>query len=61
MKIFCCYEFFDVFGLTSYEGLGLVLLEAMASSRPIIASCVSAIPEIVEHGKTGLLFLFLRL
>ena len=47
----------DVFVLTSiYEGFGLVLLEAMAASRPIVASRVSAIPEIVEHEKTGLLF-----
>lgn len=38
-----------------WEGFGLVLLEAMAQSTPIIASAVSAIPEIVVNGTTGLL------
>jgi glycosyltransferase involved in cell wall biosynthesis len=47
---------FDVFSLTSaYEGFGLVLLEAMAASRPVIATAVSAIPEIVQDGRTGVL------
>lgn len=47
---------FDTFILTSsYEGFGLVLLEAMAAARPVIASRVSAIPEIVQDGMTGLL------
>jgi glycosyltransferase involved in cell wall biosynthesis len=46
----------DVFVLTSrYEGFGLVLLEAMAASKPIVATSVSAIPEIVLNNKTGLL------
>lgn len=38
-----------------WEGFGLVLLEAMAQSRPLVASAVSAIPEIVRDGDTGLL------
>lgn len=47
---------FDVFSLTSaYEGFGLVLLEAMAASRPVVATAVSAIPEIVQDGHTGVL------
>ncbi len=46
----------DIFAMTSeYEGFGLVLLEAMAAKLPIIATKVSAIPEIVIHGETGLL------
>lgn len=48
---------FDIFALTSvYEGFGLVLLEAMAAHVPIVASRVSAIPEVLENGKCGLLF-----
>ncbi len=38
-----------------WEGFGLVTLEAMALSKPIVASHVSALPEIVVHGETGLL------
>jgi glycosyltransferase involved in cell wall biosynthesis len=38
-----------------WEGFGLVTLEAMALSKPIIASRVSALPEIVVDGQTGLL------
>ena len=46
----------DVFALSSdWEGLGLVLLEAQAASRPIVATAVDAIPEVVTHGVTGLL------
>jgi glycosyltransferase involved in cell wall biosynthesis len=47
---------FDIFLLpTLQEGFGLVLLEAMAARTPIVASAVSAVPEIVAHGETGLL------
>lgn len=38
------------------EGFGIVALEAMASGCPVIASNIAAIPEIVAHEKTGLLF-----
>ena len=34
----------------------MVLLEAMAAKRPIVASAVSAIPEVVVDGRTGILF-----
>lgn len=36
-----------------WEGFGLVTLEAMAARRPVIASRVSALPEIVRDGETG--------
>lgn len=38
-----------------WEGFGLVILEAMLASLPVVATRVSAIPEIVVHGETGLL------
>jgi glycosyltransferase involved in cell wall biosynthesis len=47
---------FDVFALTSdYEGFGLVLLESMSAGKPVVATNVSAIPEVVTPGETGIL------
>ncbi|MFN3717202.1 MAG: glycosyltransferase family 4 protein, partial [Thiobacillus sp.] len=37
------------------EGLPLVVIEAMACGLPVIAANTSALPELVEHGMTGLL------
>jgi glycosyltransferase involved in cell wall biosynthesis len=37
------------------EGIPVVLMEAMASGVPVVASGISGIPELVEDGKTGLL------
>ena len=38
------------------EGLPIVLMEAMAVGTAVIASRVAGIPELVHHGKNGLLF-----
>jgi glycosyltransferase involved in cell wall biosynthesis len=38
-----------------WEGFGLALLEAMLCARPVVATAVSSIPEIVVDGETGLL------
>ena len=37
------------------EGFGMVLIEAMSSGKPVVASNVYPTPEIVIDGKTGFL------
>ena len=47
---------FDVAVLPSlFEGMGRVLLEAMAMEKPVVASRVGGIPDLVDHGVNGLL------
>ncbi len=38
---------------STYEGMPLVVLEAMSDGVPVIASAVSGIPEVVVDGETG--------
>lgn len=38
---------------STYEGMPLVILEAMKAGLPIVASAVSGIPEVVVDGETG--------
>jgi glycosyltransferase involved in cell wall biosynthesis len=46
----------DVFSLPSFEEpFGLVFAEAMAMKRPVVALTNGGTPEVVEHGKCGLL------
>lgn len=47
---------FDVFVLPSlWEGLPFVLVEAAALARPIVATAVDGVPEVIDDGKTGVL------
>jgi glycosyltransferase involved in cell wall biosynthesis len=56
------YESADVFVLPAVrdskgdtEGLGVVLLEAMRFERPVVASNIGGIPDIISHEESGLL------
>ena len=47
---------FDMLVLPSLnEGMGRVLVEAMAAGKPVVASRVGGIPDLVQHGETGYL------
>jgi glycosyltransferase involved in cell wall biosynthesis len=56
MDVFEIIATFDVAVLPSFfEGMGRVLLEAMAMEKPVVASRVGGIPELVEDGVNGFL------
>ena len=46
----------DIFVLPSLaEGIPVVLMEAMSSGVPCVSTPVNGIPELIEHGRTGML------
>lgn len=46
----------DIFVLSTHtEGMPLVVIEAMGLARPVIATAIGGIPEIVRDGESGLL------
>jgi len=52
-EVLAAIDLFVIPSLT--ESLPLVVLEAMAAGKPVISTDVGGIPEVVIHGKTGLL------
>jgi len=54
--ILSVHKAFDIFVMSSVtEGLGTSLLDAMACGKPIVATRVGGMPEVVIDGLTGLL------
>lgn len=52
-RIAACFDVYVVSSL--YEGLGRGLSEALASGRPVVATAVNGVPDIIASGSTGLL------
>jgi glycosyltransferase involved in cell wall biosynthesis len=49
-------QIMDVFAISSlWEGVGRSLTEALAAKRPVVATEVAGVPELVMDGQTGLL------
>ena len=55
-RLLARYAACDVVAAPSrYESFGLTALEAMIFAKPCVASRVGGLPEVVAHGRTGLL------
>jgi len=55
--LFGYYRHADLVVLTSQsEGIPVVLMEAMAHEKLVLAPAITGIPELVEHGRTGFLY-----
>lgn len=52
-EVLSCFDIFVLPSLT--EGISISILEAMAASKPVIATDVGGNPEVVEGGTTGVL------
>jgi len=52
-SLIACFDFVVIPSLR--EGFGLVALESLAQGKPVIASRVGGLPELVQHEQNGLL------
>jgi glycosyltransferase involved in cell wall biosynthesis len=53
----CYYRYADLVVMTSKsEGIPVVLMEAMAHEKLVLAPAITGIPELVEHQQTGFLY-----
>lgn len=56
-QLLAAYQHADLFVFPSrYEAFGIAALEAQAAGCPVVATNVSALPFVVQHAVTGLLF-----
>jgi glycosyltransferase involved in cell wall biosynthesis len=50
------YETLDVCALSSRnEGTPVAIIEAMAAGKPIVATSVGGVPDVIENGRSGIL------
>lgn len=50
------YRKADIFAIASFaEGVPVVLMEAMAMEIPSVSTRITGIPELIDHGRTGML------
>ena len=55
-NVFVSHSIIDIYTHISFqEGCPLAILEAMSAGKPVIASKVGGIPELIVDGKTGIL------
>ncbi|HIE06001.1 MAG TPA: glycosyltransferase family 1 protein, partial [bacterium (Candidatus Stahlbacteria)] len=54
-SFYCCCDVFCAPSI-GHESFGIVLLEAMACAKPVVASHIAGFNQVLEHGREGLFF-----